>query len=71
MNPLFAARLVPSCVVLPFRDPAGLARVPVDGSKLPESRAVLQLYRVQDHFTRQLVIPVVRLKDWEAEAQGS
>jgi hypothetical protein len=67
MNPLFAARLVPSGIVLPFRDPAGLAHFPVDGSKLPESRAVLQLYRVRDHFIRKLVIPDIRLRDWEAE----
>jgi hypothetical protein len=51
-NPLFPRRLQKPNVVLPFRDPAGSAHFPVDGSKLRESRAVLQLYRVRDHFTR-------------------
>src|SRR5262249_45119862 len=65
-NPLFPARLLKPGVVLPFRDPAGLAHFPVDGSKLQQSRAVLQLYRVRDHFTRRLVIPDVRIGEWEA-----
>jgi hypothetical protein len=67
-NPNFPARLQKPRVALPFRDPAGLAHFPVDGSKLRESRAVLQLYRVRDHFTRRLVIPDVRLGEWEATA---
>jgi hypothetical protein len=67
-NPLFPRRLQKSNVVLPFRDPAGLAHFPVDGSKLREARAVLQLYRAQDHFTRTLTIPEVLLGDWEAAA---
>ncbi len=54
-------------VNLPFRDPTGLARYPVDGSQLPESHVVLRVYRVEDHFTRRLVIPGIRLKDWEPE----
>jgi hypothetical protein len=62
---------MPFAVILPFRDPVGLAHFPVDGSKLRESRAVLQLYRAQDHFTRKLVIPDVRLRNWEAETSAS
>ena len=68
---LFPARLQPSVVNLPFRDSAGLAHFPVDGPKLRDSRAVLQLYRAQDHFARAIVIPEVRLADWEAAAPGT
>ena len=67
-NPVIPERLMPDGVVLPFRDPAGLAHFPVDGSKLREARVVLQLYRSQDHFARTLIIPDVRLEDWEASA---
>jgi hypothetical protein len=70
-NVLFPARLNPPVVNLPFRDSAGLAHYPVDGSKLRESRAVLQFYRAQDHFMRTLVIPEIRLADWEASAPGT
>jgi hypothetical protein len=51
---------------LPFRDPTGLAHYPVDGSQLAESQVVLRTYQPLDHFTRHLVIPDVRLKDWES-----
>ncbi len=70
-NVLFPARLMPPVVNLPFRDSAGLAHFPVDGSRLRESRAVLQLYRAQDHFMRTVVIPEIRLVDWEARAPGA
>jgi hypothetical protein len=52
---------------LPFRDPTGLTKYPIDGSRLGESKAVIQVYRVQDHFTQKLVIPTIRLGEWEAE----
>ena len=67
-NPVIPDYLLPDGVVLPFRDLAGLAHFPVDGSALRQARAVLQLYRAQDHFTRTLIIPDVRLEDWEAAA---
>jgi hypothetical protein len=51
---------------LPFHDPSGLAQYPVDGSQLAESRVVLRIYQPLDHFTRRLVIPEIRLKDWES-----
>jgi hypothetical protein len=51
---------------LPFRDPTGLAHYPVDGSQLTESQVVLRTYKPLDHFTRRLVIPEIRLKDWES-----
>jgi hypothetical protein len=52
---------------LPFRDPSGLAKFPVDGPQLPNSRVVIRMYEPEDHFTRSLVIPQVKLKDWEAQ----
>jgi hypothetical protein len=70
-NPVIPDYLLPDGVVLPFRDPAGLAHFPVDGSALRQARAVLQLYQAQDHFTRTLIIPDVRLEDWEAAAPNS
>jgi hypothetical protein len=54
-------------VSFPFRDPAGLAKYPVDGSQLPESRAVIRMYQPEDHFTRTLVIPNTKLLDWESQ----
>jgi hypothetical protein len=55
---------------LPFRDVNGLAKYPVNGSKLGESRVVMQIYRATDHFTRKLVIPEIRLSDWQAASAG-
>jgi len=51
-------------VAVPFRDAAGLALFPVNGPQLRESRVVMRIYRAEDHFTRQVVIPDVRLSDW-------
>ena len=51
---------------LPFQDPSGLAQYPVDGSQIADSRVVLRTYQPVDHFTRRLVIPAIRLKDWES-----
>jgi hypothetical protein len=52
---------------LPFRDPSGLAKFPIEGSQLPQSRVVIRMYEPDDHFTRSLVIPQIKLKDWEAQ----
>jgi len=54
---------------LPFRDPNGLAKYPVDGSKLKEARAVVRVYQPLEHFDRRLEIPEIRLSDWGAEQQ--
>jgi hypothetical protein len=54
---------------LPFRDPSGLAKFPVDGSQLPQSRVVIRMYEPEDHFTRSLVIPRIKLSDWEAQQE--
>ena len=50
---------------LTFRDASGLARFPVQGPELGESRVVISLCEPQDHFTRRLVIPEIRLSDWQ------
>lgn len=52
---------------IPFRDPQGLAKFPVDGSQLADAQVLLKSYRPVAHFTRQLVIPEIRLGDWEAK----
>lgn len=53
-------------VGLPFHDLSGLAKYPVEAGDLPESRVVVRVYQPQEHFTRQLVIPQIRLSDWES-----
>ncbi len=50
-----------------FRDATGLAKYPVDGSQLAQSRVVIRVYEPVDHFTRTVTIPSVRLEDWEAQ----
>jgi hypothetical protein len=52
---------------LPFRDPSGLAKFPVDGPQLPNSRVVIRVYEPEDHFTRSITISQIKLKDWEAQ----
>jgi len=52
---------------LPFRDASGLAKFPVDGPQLPQSRVVIRVYEPESHFTRALVIPQLKLKDWETQ----
>jgi hypothetical protein len=54
-------------VELPFCDPTGLAHYPVDGPLLPASRLVLRTYDAQDHFTRRVVTPEIRLSDYQGE----
>jgi hypothetical protein len=53
--------------LLPFRDASGLAQYPVDGRQLADAQVFLRLYRPVDHFSRDLVIPSVRLSDWVAQ----
>ena len=51
-------------ITLFFRDAVNLAHYPVDGSQLKDSQVVMKLYQPEDHFTRRLLIPNVRLSDW-------
>jgi hypothetical protein len=55
---------------LAFRDQAGLALYPVDGSKLQDSQVVMRVYQPVDHFTRKLEIAEFRLRDWVADRAG-
>jgi hypothetical protein len=48
-----------------FRDPNGLAKYPVDGSQLPQSRVVIRIFEPLAHFTRSVVIPQLKLGDWQ------
>jgi hypothetical protein len=52
---------------IPFRDGSGLAKFPVDGPQLPQSRVVVRVYGPEDHFTRSLTISLIKLRDWEAK----
>lgn len=52
---------------LPFRDPTGLAKYPVDGPQLPQSRVVIRMYAPEDHFARTLMIPNTKLRAWESQ----
>jgi hypothetical protein len=67
--PVIPVSVIPYGTSLPFRDLSGLAKYPLDGSKLRDSIAVIQVYRAEDHFTRKVVVPEVRLSDWEAESE--
>jgi hypothetical protein len=49
-----------------FFDRSGLTHYPVDGSKIADSRLVIETYEPRDHFTRQLNIPAIRLADFIA-----
>jgi hypothetical protein len=49
---------------IPFRDPSGLAKYPVDGPQLPSSRVVVRVYEPLAHFTRSLEIAQLKLGDW-------
>jgi len=40
---------------------------PFVGSQLKDARVVIKAYRPEAHFTRQVVIPDVRLSDWRPE----
>ena len=53
-------------VSLPFRDLSGLAHYPIDGAKIQSARVSFVAYHPTDHFRRTLVIPNIRLVDWEA-----
>jgi hypothetical protein len=67
LDPMAPDALLRAGAYLPYQDPTGLTRYPVNGSKLRESRVAIQIYSARDHFTRKLVIPEVRLREWGAE----
>jgi hypothetical protein len=50
---------------LPFLDPDGLARYPVDTSRISKADVAVDTYEPLAHFDRRLQIPAIRLSDWE------
>lgn len=50
-------------LILPFRDISGLTKYPVDATRLAESRIIIRMYEPQDHFTRIVASPLLRIKD--------
>jgi hypothetical protein len=56
---------------LPFYDPSGLIRYPVGGPQLPEARVIVTAFQPTEHFVRRVVIPAVRLQDWESQVPAS
>jgi hypothetical protein len=50
---------------LPFYDPSGLVRYPVGGPQLAASRVVVTNFQPASHFVRRVLIPAVRLQEWE------
>ena len=49
---------------IPVFDRSGLTRYPVDGSKLSDSRLLVQTYEPYEHFARRLSTPAIRLSDF-------
>ena len=52
---------------LPFGQPNGFDLYPVKSNMLQDSVVKVRVYETQSHFTRQLVIPRIRLRDLVAE----
>jgi hypothetical protein len=51
---------------LPFLDPKGRTRYPVDESHLREAHVILTVYEPGDHLIRSVQVPRVRLRDLAA-----
>jgi hypothetical protein len=49
---------------LPWRDPAGLGHFPLDATQLQGAQVVIRVYEPEDHFSRQVVVPQFRLREW-------
>jgi hypothetical protein len=49
---------------LPLRDPAGLGHFPLDATQLQGAQVVIRVYEPEDHFSRQVVVPQLLLRDW-------
>lgn len=50
---------------LTFRDASGSAPFPVGAAQLQDAQVVLSVYEPADHFSRRVVVPQFRLRDWE------
>jgi ABC-type transport system involved in multi-copper enzyme maturation permease subunit len=49
-------------LVLPYRDPSGIAHYAVNASKLSESQIVIRVYQPIDHMSRVVTSPIVAMK---------
>jgi hypothetical protein len=56
---------------VPFYDPSGAIRYPVGGPQLADARVVVTDFRPAAHFVRRVVVPGVRLQDWEPAAPAT
>ena len=52
---------------LPFYDPSGVVRYPVGGPQLSEARVLVTDFQPTEHIVRRILIPGIRLQDWEPE----
>ena len=55
---------------LPFYDPSGSIRYPVGGAQLSEANVLVTAFRPTEHFVRRVVIPAIRLQDWEPQTSS-
>lgn len=50
-------------LILPYRDPTGFTKFPVDAAKLAEAEIVIRVYEPVEHFTRVVDSPVTAMGD--------
>jgi hypothetical protein len=50
-------------LILPYRDPAGFTKFPVDASKLAGAQIRIRIYEPIDHITRVVTSPVLAMKE--------
>jgi len=56
---------------LPLHDPSGAVHYPIDKTQLRDAQILISVYQPEAHFSRQLVIPQFRLRDWQATAPST
>ena len=56
---------------LPLHDPSGAVHYPIDKTQLRDAQILISVYQPEAHFTRQLIIPQFRLRDWQATAHST
>jgi len=56
---------------VPFYDPSGAIRYPVGGPQLAEARLIVTDFRPAAHFVKRIVVPALRLQDWEPAAPST
>jgi hypothetical protein len=56
---------------LPFYDPSGFVQYPVGGPQLSEARVLVTAFQPMQHIVKRVVIPAVRLEEWEPQRPAS